>query len=60
MFVPKRKKVTGGWRRLHNEGLHDLYASSNVITVIISRRLRWMGHVAYMGETRNAYKNHKT
>jgi hypothetical protein len=56
MFVPKRKKVTGGWRRLHNEGLHDLYASSNVITVIISRMTRWAEHVARMGEMRNSYK----
>jgi len=48
--------VVGGWRRLHNEKLHNFYTSPNIIRVIKSRRMRWVGHVAYMGEMRNAYK----
>jgi hypothetical protein len=49
----KREEVRGGWRRLHNEELHNLYASPNVIRVIISRRMRWAGHVARMAGIRN-------
>jgi len=45
-----------GWRRLHNEGLHNVYASPNVIKAIASMKVRWTGHVARMGEMRNAYK----
>jgi hypothetical protein len=56
IFVPKREEVTGDWRRLHNEELHNLYTSSNVIRVIKSRRMRWAGHVARMGEMKNSYK----
>jgi hypothetical protein len=47
--------VAGGWRRLHNEKLHNLYASPNIIKVIRSRRMRWTGHVALKTEMRNAY-----
>jgi hypothetical protein len=43
---PKRDEVTGGWRKLHNEELHDLYSSPSIIRIIKSRRLRWAGHVA--------------
>jgi hypothetical protein len=43
------------WRRLHNEELHNLYASPNIIQVIKSRKMRWSGHVACMGGMRNAY-----
>jgi hypothetical protein len=46
--------VVGGWKRLHNEELHNLYSSPNVIRVIKSRRMRWVGHVARMGQMRNA------
>jgi hypothetical protein len=48
--------VTGGWRRLHNEELPDLYSSPSIIRIIRSRRMRWAGHVARMGEKRNAYR----
>jgi hypothetical protein len=49
IFEPKRDKVSGEWRKLHNEELHDLYSSSNIVWVIKSRRMRWVGHVARMG-----------
>jgi hypothetical protein len=55
-FGPKMNEVTGEWRRLHNKKLHPLYSSPNVIRVIKSRRLRWAGHVARMGERRGAYR----
>jgi hypothetical protein len=56
IFGPKRDEVTGEWRRLHNEELYALYSSPNIIRVIKSRRLRWAGHVARMGERRGAYR----
>jgi hypothetical protein len=46
IFGPKRDEVTGGWRKLHNEELHNLYSSPNIIRMIKSRRMRWTGHVA--------------
>jgi hypothetical protein len=49
IFGPKRDEVTGEWRRLHNEELHDLYSSPNIVRVITPRRMRWAGHVARMG-----------
>jgi hypothetical protein len=55
IFRPKRDEVTGGWRKLHNEELHDLYSSPSIITMIKSRRMRLVGHVARMGEKRNPY-----
>jgi hypothetical protein len=54
-FGPKRKEGAGGWRRLHNEELHNLYASSDIIRVIKSRRMGWVGDVGRMGGVRNAY-----
>jgi hypothetical protein len=54
IFGPKRYEATGDWRRLHNEELNDLHSSPNIIRVIKSRRLRWAGHVARMGEERGA------
>jgi hypothetical protein len=49
--------MAGGWRKLHNEELHNLYKSSpSVIRMIKSRRSRWAGHIARMGEKRNAYR----
>ena len=48
--------MTVEWTKLHNEGLHDLYSSPNIIRVIKSRRIRWAGHVARMGERRGVYR----
>jgi hypothetical protein len=56
IFGPKRNEVTGEWRKLHNEELHILYSSPNIIRQIKSRRMRWVGHVARMGEERKVYK----
>ena len=56
IFGPRRDEVTGEWRRLHNEELNDLYSSPNIVRVIKSRRMRWAGHVACMGEERGAYR----
>jgi hypothetical protein len=54
IFGPKRDEVTGGWRKLHNEKLHDLYSSPSIVKVNKARRMRWAGHVARMGEVRGA------
>jgi len=51
-FGLRREEVTGEWRRMHNEELNDLYSSPNIVRVIKSRRMRWVGHVAHMGEER--------
>ncbi|KAJ4434963.1 hypothetical protein ANN_23535 [Periplaneta americana] len=56
IFGAKRDEGTGEWRKLHNTELHALYSSPNIIRNIKSRRLRWAGHVARMGESRNAYR----
>jgi hypothetical protein len=56
IFGPRRDEVTGEWRRLHNEELNDLYLSFNIMRVIKSRRMRWAGHVAHMGEERGVYR----
>jgi hypothetical protein len=49
LFGPKRDEVIGEWRKLHNEELHDLYSSPNIVRVIKSRRMRWARHVAGLG-----------
>jgi hypothetical protein len=54
IFGPKRVEVTGEWRKLHSEELNELY-SPNVVRVIKSRRMKWAGHVARMGEERGVY-----
>jgi hypothetical protein len=54
--VMRRDEVTGGWRKLHNEELHNLYSSPSIIRVIKSRRMGRAGHAARMGEKRNAYR----
>jgi hypothetical protein len=56
IFGPKRDGVTGRWRKLHNEELHNLYSSPSIIKIIKSRRMRWVGHVAPMGEKRKVYR----
>ena len=56
IFGSRRDEVTGEWRRLHKEELNDLYCSPNIVRVIKSRRMRWVGHVARMGEERGVYR----
>jgi hypothetical protein len=56
IFEPKRDEVIGEWKKLHNEGLRDLYSSPSIIRIIKSRRMTWAGHVARMGEERKAYR----
>ena len=56
IFGPRRDEVTGEWRGLHNEELNDLYSLPNIVRVIKSRRMRWAGHVARMGEERGVYR----
>ena len=56
IFGPKRDEVTGEWRKLHNEELNDLSCSPNIVRLIKSRRMRWAGHVACMGERRDVYR----
>jgi hypothetical protein len=56
IFEPKRDDVTREWRKLHNAELSDLYCSPSIVRVIESRRMRWVGHVARMGEKRGVYR----
>jgi hypothetical protein len=56
IFGTKRDGVTGRWRKLHNEELHNLYSSPSIIRIIYSKRMRWAGHVARMGKKRNVYR----
>jgi len=56
IFGAKRDEVTGEWRKLHSEELNDLHCSPNIVRVIKSRRMRWEGHVARMGERRGVYR----
>jgi hypothetical protein len=56
IIVTKRDEVTGEWRKLHNEELNNLYSSPNIVWVIKSRRMKWEGHVARMGEGIDVYR----
>ena len=56
LFGPRRDEVTGEWRKLHNEERSDLYCSPNIVRVLKSRRMRWAGHVARMGDRRGIYR----
>jgi len=56
MFGPRRDKVTAEWRKLHNDKLNNLYCSCDIVRVINSRGMRWVGHVALMGERRSVYR----
>jgi hypothetical protein len=56
IFGPKRDEVTGEWRKLHNEELHNLYSSPDIVRQVTSRRMRWARHVARMGDERKVYK----
>ena len=56
VFGPKRDEVTGEWRKLHNEELSDLYSLPNIARLVKSRRIRWAGHVARMGEGRGVHR----
>jgi hypothetical protein len=56
VFEPRRDKVTGEWRKLHKEELRDLYSLLNIVWVVKSRRMRWVGHLAHMGEGRSVHR----
>ena len=56
IFGPRREEVTGEWRKLHKKELNDLCSSPNIVRVIKSRRMKWAGHVARMGEERGVYR----
>jgi hypothetical protein len=56
IFGPKTDEVEGGWRKLHNEELHDVNYSPSIIRIIKSRRMMWAGHVARTGPNRNVYR----
>ena len=56
VFRPKRDEVTGEWKKLHNEELSDLYSLPNIVRVVKSRRMKWAGHVARMGQGREVHR----
>jgi acyl-coenzyme A synthetase/AMP-(fatty) acid ligase len=56
IFGPKRDEVTREWRKIHTEELNDLYSSPTIVRAIKSRRMRWVGDVARMGERRGVYR----
>jgi hypothetical protein len=56
VFGPKRYEVTGKWRKLHNKELNDLYSLPNIVRVVKSRRMKWAGHVARLGEERGVFR----
>jgi hypothetical protein len=56
VFGPKMVEATGEWRKLHSEELNDLYSLPNIVRVVKSRRMRWAGHMAHVGEERGVYR----
>ena len=60
VFGPKRDEVTVEWKKLHNEVLSDMYSLPNIVRVVKSRRMRWAGHVARMGEGRGVHRVQET
>jgi hypothetical protein len=56
IFGPKRDEVTEEWRTLHNEELNELYSLPNIVWVVKSKRMRWVGHVAHMGEEQGVHR----
>jgi hypothetical protein len=56
IFGPKGVEVTGGWRKLHNEELHNFYSSPSIVRMIKIKRMRWGGHVGRIGAKSNAYR----
>jgi hypothetical protein len=56
IFGTKKNEIIGEWRKLHSEELHSLYSSPNIVKQIKSRRMRWIGHVALMGEDRKVHR----
>jgi hypothetical protein len=56
IFGPKRDEVIRGWRKLHNEELHNMHSSSNIIRIMKSKSMRWAGHIAHMGGKRKGYR----
>jgi hypothetical protein len=57
---PVREEIAGSWRKMHNKELHNLYSSLDIIRMIKSRKIRWAGHTAHMGEMRNLLLVRKT
>jgi hypothetical protein len=57
IFGPKREESSGDWRRLHNEELHNLYASQDIVRAIKARRMKWAGYIAPIEDMRSAYKD---
>jgi hypothetical protein len=55
IFGPKRDEIIRGWRKLHDDELHNLYSTPDIILMLKSRKMRWAEHVAHMGEKRNSY-----
>jgi hypothetical protein len=55
IFGQKRHEIMRGWRKFHNEGLHNMHSSPNIVRMIKSR-MQWVGHIARMGKKRNAYR----
>jgi hypothetical protein len=56
IFGPKRAEMTGGWRKLYKNDFRDFYSSPSITTMIKSRRMRWVGHVARVGQKRNTFR----